>query len=298
MSLRAHRAVSLHWLLLVAVLGEICLFAGCTLFPGDIPVKSVSRNRPSLPPIRTTNDAIQLEVFLVDRPADDPLLGQTLWREVDQIAAIPAETREILHQNGFLIGHAGSSPPVAVQTLLGLVTDVSSNDSSDGKPMMGLRKRLPPGVETEVQASNPIEKCQIRIVDGAREKTCDYEQMRCMFRLKSARLRDGWVRIDFQPEIHHGELRARYTPTDESLTSTGFSGPGGWAYQSRQKVDARRAQQFSLTMNVGEIAIITASPDHADSLGARFFRRDDDGGMKQRLLIVRVADGGQPAGAY
>ncbi len=298
MSLRAHSAASRHWLPLLAVVWEICLFAGCSLFPGDISTKSVSLNRPSLPPIQTSNDAIQLEVFLVDRPADDPLLGPTLWREVDQIAAIPAETREILHQNGFLIGHAGSSPPVAVQSLLGLVTDVSSNDNSDGKPMVGLRKRLPPGIETEVQASNPIDKCQIKIVDGARVKTCDYEQMRCMFRLKSARLRDGWIRIDFQPEIHHGELRARYTPTDEALTSTGFSGQGGWAYQSRQKVDARRAQQFSLTMNVGEIAIITSSPDHPDSMGERFFRREDDGGMKQRLLIVRVADGGQSAGAY
>ena len=272
---------------LLAVLLGLCALGGCSLFPGGSGVKSVDLRRPSLPPIQTSHDAVQLEVFFVDRPADDPLLGQTLWREVDQIAAIPAETRELLQQNGFQIGHSGSSPPMAVQTLLGLVTDVGSNDNTSGKPMVGLRKRLPPGIESELQASDPIDRCQIKIVEGPRTKSHDYEQVRCMFRLKSARLRDGWIRIDFQPEIHHGEYRVRHTPTDE-----------GWTYQNRQNVDVRHAQQFSLTMNVGEIAIITAAPDHPDSMGERFFRRDDGGGRTQRLLILRVADGGKQSAAY
>lgn len=274
-----------QWLPVLAVLG-LCLTAGCSLFPAGLP-KRIQSNRAALPPLQAAHDAIQLEVFFVDRPADDPLLGQTLWREVDQIAAIPAETRELLSQNGFQIGHAGSNPPQAVQSLLGLVADISSSDSTTSKPMTGLRKCLPPGVETEIQASYPIEKCQIKVVEGHRTKTCDYEQVRCMFRLKSARLRDGWVRIDFQPEIHHGELRVRTTPTDD-----------GWAYQNRQHVDVRHAQQFSLTMNVGEIAIITAAADHPESMGDCFFRRADNGELKQRLLIVRVADGGKTASAY
>jgi hypothetical protein len=265
----------------------LCAMAGCSLFPYGPAATSIGLRRPSLPPIQTPHDSIQLEVFFVDRPADDPLLGQTLWREVDQIAAIPAETREVLQQNGFLIGHSGSSPPMAVQKLLGLVADASSSDSTNGKPMVGLRKRLPPGMETELQASDPVAHGQFKIVEGKRTKSYDYEQVRCMFRLKSARLRDGWVRIDFQPEIHHGEFRVRHTPTDE-----------GWVYQNRQNVDVRHAQQFSLTMNVGEIAIITAAPDHPDSMGDRFFRRDGDTGKKQRLLIVRIADGGKSSGAY
>ncbi len=295
MFLHVDNAAPRGWLPITAVVVGLCAFAGCSLFPGGGPAKSIELNRPSLPPIQTTNDAVQLEVFFVDRPADDPLLGPLLWREVDQIAAIPAETRELLQQNGFQIGHVGSSPPQAVQSLMGLVTDVGSNDNTSGKPMVGLRKRLPPGIETEVQASYPIDKCQIKIAEGQRTKTYDYDQVRCMFRLKSARLRDGWIRIDFQPEIHHGELRVRHTPTEEGLEQNLNL---GWAFQNRQKVDVRHAQQFSLTMNVGEIAIITAAPDHPESMGEWFFRRNDNGSMKQRLLIVRVADGGKPPGAY
>ena len=264
-----------------------CLVAGCALFPTGQIGESTRAKRLSLPPIQTSEDAIQLEVFFVDRPAEDPLLGSALWREVDQIAAIPAETREILTQNGFQVGHAGSSPPQAVQSLLGLVADINYSDRTTNKPMTGLRKRLPPGVETEIQASNPIEKCQIKIVEGQRSRAVDFEQVRCMFRLKSARLRDGWIRIDFQPEIHHGELRVRHTPTDD-----------GWAYQNRQEVDARLTQQFSLTMNVGEMAIITAASDHPDSMGDWFFRHQDNGERKQRLLIVRIADAGKSSAAY
>ena len=295
MSLHVDNAALRRGLPFVAVVLGLCAFGGCALFPGANPAKNMQLNRPSLPPIQTSYDAVQLEVFFVDRPADDPLLGPMLWREVDQIAAIPAETRELLHQNGFQIGHVGSSPPQSVQTLLGLVTDVSSNDDSSGKPMVGLRKRLPPGMETEVQASDPIEKCRFEIVDGQRAKSCEYEHVRCMFRLKSARLRDGWIRIDFQPEIHHGELRVRHTPTNDGPEHNSNL---GWAYQNRQKVDVRHAQQFSLTMNVGEIAIITAAPDHPESMGEWFFRRDGDDGLRQRVLIVRVADGGNGPGAY
>ena len=254
---------------------------GCSLFPtGDAVSKAESR-RLSLPPIRAAQNAIQLEVLFVERPADDPLLGPMLWREIDQIGAIPAETRELLQQNGFRVGHVGSSLPPTVQTLLGLVGAGDVGDNQNAKPLVGNRKILPPGIDTEVQTGEEREACQLKIVQGDRVKLHEYQFARSLFRMKSVRLQDGWVRIDFQPEIHHGENRVRHTPTDE-----------GWAYRSRQNVDARHAHQFSLTMNVGEMAIITAAPDQPETMGDLFFCRDDRGIKKQRVLIVRVADAG------
>jgi hypothetical protein len=271
--------------LLAFALG-ICVFAGCTLFRFGDGAQSIGVHRPTLPRIQTSSESIQLEIQFVDRVADDPLLGPTLWREVDQIAAIPSETREMLQQNGFQLGHVASSPPPAVQSLLGVGFDPNSGEGG-GKQKLGEWKFLPPGVEFELQATEPIEKCVVSIAEGQRSKSYEYEQVRFMFRVKSARLHDGWVRIDFQPEIHHGDLRDRYTPTDD-----------GWAYRSRQKVDARQAQQFSLTMNVGEFAIITAAPGHPDSMGERFFCRDESGTKRQRLLIVRVLDAGKSPDSY
>ena len=253
---------------------------GCSLFPTEDAVSKVESRRPMLPPIRAAQNAIQLEVLFVERPADDPLLGPMLWREIDQIAAIPAETRELLQQNGFRVGHVGSSLPPTVQTLLGLV-GAGESDNANSKPLVGNRKILPPGIDTEVQTSEERESCQLKIVQGDQVKLHEYQSARSLFRLKSARLQDGWVRIDFQPEIHYGDNRVRHTPTEE-----------GWAYRSRQNVDARHAHQFSLTMNVGEMAIITAAPDQPETMGDLFFCRDDHGIKRQRVLIVRVADAG------
>jgi hypothetical protein len=168
-----------------------------------------------------------------------------------------------------------------VQTLLGIVSMADVENNPSAKPLVGTRKSLPPGMDTEVQTGEERDSCQVRIVQGDQVNVHEYQFARSLFRMKSARLQDGWVRIDFQPEIHHGENRVRHTPTDE-----------GWAYRSRQNVDARHAHQFSLTMNVGEMAIITAVPDQPNSMGELFFCRDDNGIKKQRVLIVRVADAG------
>jgi len=274
-------AVSVGKLPWLVVALAVSLLTGCSLFPTDDAVSKVESRRPSLPPIRASQNAIQLEVLFVERPADDPLLGPLLWREVDQITAIPAETRELLQQNGFRVGHVGSSLPPTVQTLLGIVGKEDGGANANAKPLVGSRKSLPPGMDTEVQTGEERESCHVKIVQGDQVKLHEYQFARSLFRLKSARLQDGWVRIDFQPEIHHGENRVRHTPTDE-----------GWAYRSRQNVDARHAHQFSLTMNVGELALITAAPDQPESMGDLFFCRDDNGIKKQRVLIVRVADAG------
>ena len=94
MSPHVDHAAPRRWPPLLAVLLGLCALGGCSLFPGGSGVKSVDLRRPSLPPIQTSHDAVQLEVFFVDRPADDPLLGQTLWREVDQIAVFTRLQRQ------------------------------------------------------------------------------------------------------------------------------------------------------------------------------------------------------------
>lgn len=268
--------------LLVSALA-VSTLTGCSLFPAADTVSRVESHRPALPPIQAARNAIQLEVLFIERPADDPLLGAMLWREVDQIAAIPAETRDLLQQNGFRVGHVGSSLPPAVQTLLGLVNSGTGSNSSPmgSMPLIGSRKILPPGIDTEVQTGEERESCQLVVLQGGNAKRHEYQSVRSIFRMRSERLEDGWVRVDFQPEIHHGENRARHTATDE-----------GWAFRSRQNVDAKHAHQFSLTMNVGEMAIISAVPEQPESMGDFFFCRDDHGIKKQRVLIVRVADAG------
>ena len=74
----------------------------------------------------------------------------------------------------------------------------------------------------------------------APEKT--YDNVKSILRLTALRLQDGWARLEFAPEIHHGVERLRPIVTD-----------GRWQPRETQEIDAL-PQHFSLKLHVGEIA--------------------------------------------
>ena len=266
----------------------VSLFAvlGCSLFPKTETKTGNIVGRPVLPPIQASADSIQLEVFFLERPAEDHLLNSAIWKEVDQLGALPTETQEILSANGFRVGNVSSNPPPTVQKLLGMVSEIPIDSAESTKPLMGFSRYVPPGIETEIPTGVVHEQSEFEIREKNQVKKVVYDQASCVLRMKASRLQEGWVRIDFQPEIHHGEKKMRRVAADDD-----------WSLRMGQQVDVRVAQRFSLTMNVGERALITCTPDSEESLGNKFFCHDDDGMKKQRVLIVRVVDAGQQPAA-
>lgn len=266
----------------------ISLFAvlGCSLFPGT-KTTIQSSGRPVLPPIQAAPDSIQLEVFFIERPAEDHLLTMGIWKEVDQLGAINSETREILRENGIRVGNVSSNPPPSVQKLLGMVAEIPADSAENARPILGRRQFLAPGVETEIPTGIVHENAEFHLKEGNQLKTVAYENVRCVFRMKANRLQEGWVRIDFQPEIHYGDQQLRRTAAADD-----------WELRLSQKIDVRYAQRFSLKMNVGELAIITATSENEGSLGEGFFCHEDRGLKRQRILIVRIVDSGQSPASF
>ena len=248
----------------------------------------MSSGRPVLPPIQAVPDAIQLEVFFIERPQEDPLLSTGIWKDVDQIGAVPVtETRQVLRENGFRVGNASSHPPASVQKLLGMVAEIPVDSTDNSKPLMGRHQFLAPGVETEIPTGIIHDQCEFQFNEGGRIKTGVYEHVNCVLRMKASRLQEGWVRIDFQPEIHHGDNQIRRTAAGDE-----------WSLRMSQKIDVRVAQKFSMTMNIGELALITASPHDEGTLGDRFFCHEHQGMKRQRVLVVRVVDAGHPTAKF
>jgi len=261
--------------------------AGCQMFSRTETGDSLTAEKRSLlSPLRSAPDAIQLNVVLIDRRADDPLIGPLLWREMDQVGAVPVETQELLAQNGCLVGHAASKPPAPLLRLLGIVPEIDQDGSAGSQTaaptISGRTYSVRSGTETEVQISDSLPNCDVTLVETKRTRTEHFEQARCIFRLKTVRLQDGWVRVDFIPELHHGEMRLRQTATE-----------AGWALQSGQNVEKCVPQQFSVTLNVGESVVVSADANSEGTLGDVFFRRDMNGERRQRLLVVRLADMGR-----
>jgi hypothetical protein len=114
-------------------------------------------------------------------------------------------------------------------------------------------------------------------VDGAEPK--EFRDARFVFRVKAERDQDGWARIEFLPEIHHGEYRLRRVP-----------GGVGFQLRTSQDVYPLYSQRFSLMLNVGEMAVITTDGENSASVGGHFFLGDGANARVQRVLVVRLSN--------
>lgn len=256
------------------------LYGGCALLAESKP----DRHTAALPPVPAARDAIELEIIFVERAIDDPLIGPALWRELAEIGGVSADERAVLRQNGFRVGYASSQPPQSLQTVLGLATTQFAEEDS---LLSGRRLVMRSGAETEVlmnAAAYPA--CDVSIHAGERREQA-YRNALCKFRVKGTKLQDGWARIEFVPEIHYDEERARPQPAT-----------GGWELQYGRKVDPLTALRFSVDVSLGEFAVITAEGRDPTTLGQYFFRSDDPDAKTQRLLIVRLADLSKSAPVY
>ena len=100
--------------LLVLIAGWLAV-AGCS--PFDKP-QSLTQTANKLPAIQPPPGSMQLDMAYIEWPADDPQLGQQLWRHVDEVGPVDTETRTRLRQYGFRVGIVGTNPPVALQRML------------------------------------------------------------------------------------------------------------------------------------------------------------------------------------
>ncbi|WP_166824526.1 hypothetical protein [Thalassoroseus pseudoceratinae] len=262
----------------------VCLFPGCSLlnisqlFVGE---ESVDANHPEttlLKKMPVPPEVIVLEVVLIERPNHDPLLGETLWDELDEIASVDYETRQTLKRNGLRVGRSGANPPRALQTLLGDSPEIGTHDDGENR-LSGQCVMVPSGGESRVTASEVRMLRNVLIVGENEDRTETLENARCVFRIQPHRLQDGWARIEFLPELHHGEFTNRRTATEE-----------GWQWDTSQKIEKLYRQQFAVDLNVGEMVILTSTEGPEFDLGDNFFRGSGESKHLQRLLVVRLAE--------
>ncbi|HCO25904.1 hypothetical protein [Gimesia maris] len=237
-----------------------------------------------LPAIPVSHDAMQVEIVFIERPATDPLLGSTLWNEVDEIGAIELMDQENLNQNGLRVGHVSSVPPRALQTLLGLKSHLGGLSREDESLLLsGRRLMLRSGVPTDIQTSDFYPKCRLKLLTGddeEPEEVKEFEEARCVMRVKAHKVQDGWAKLEFTPEVHYGPQQLRRTPTNI-----------GWQLENRQNTSPFYNQKFEVTLNVGEMAIITATDGvKPNSAGHLFFRGEGSKADIQKILVVRLSN--------
>ena len=230
---------------------------------------------------KTNVSTIDLEVVTLHRPVGDPLLGDELWDEVDEITAlIDVDMQKSLSENGIRVGVVGNSYPRALEEILGLTTREKSAFDEEEDELSVRKFTVRSGGEAEVVCSlaKRIEGIRIPMMDGVKEQDFP-ENTHCILRVNPRSVQDGWIRMEVQPEIHHGEKTLR--PTGHST---------GWDQKVSQKIMPIFSQKFEVEMNVGEMVLITSVGDQANSLGQHFFRSEQESGDMQRLILIRFAN--------
>jgi hypothetical protein len=282
-------------LLRVGVVG-VCLLplgvVGCHLL--EKPLSLTRGKSRELPPLRASGDVVSLEIVFVDRPAGDALLGAPLWSHVDQMASLDSAARTMLRQNGIRAGVLGSHLPESLQKMLGLKSaapgaTTAVTDKSTG--LEGRRVSIPAGGTTVIHVSpfysTAAAEADVTIEQGTEKRTKHYGNLRCVFQLTARRLQDGWVQCEFLPQVHHGEKYLRPT-----------AGTEAWELDNSQQVDTFHPQRFSVQLNEGEMAVVTAEESTRGTLGEQFFRERSSAATIQRVLLVRLCDSGSPAPVF
>ena len=240
---------------------------GCALFPS---VADTPTNELALRPIVPPRDQISLEVWYVDRPIGDPLTGSALWREIDQISSIAVEDRVHLSEAGIRFGLAGSDLPTTLSSLL------NDRETSAVQRTSRLHVPLESGKPGELEVAS-LPQCRIRMPGQTSLEARSFSSVRCVFQVTAQRIQEGWVRVEFVPEIHHGDSRIRPHATDSD-----------WQMQQSQQVEPLYDQRFSLELNVGEHVVIGAVRDSFESVGQHFFRGGETEAGQERLIVLRV----------
>ncbi|WP_437206590.1 hypothetical protein [Planctomicrobium sp. SH664] len=259
--------LTMRCLLVCLVLGG----AGCPLWTADVGTQIVRKS--PLPPILAPREAIELEVYFVDRPIGDPLIGEGLWSSLIAISSVTPAVRESLTADGFRFALSPSRPPRPLQSLM----EMSRRGGTYARASVR-RYTVQTGQETLLVASEVPNGTPLVRRGSEGVQTVELNSGKCILRIQADRIEDGWSKLVMIPEIHHGEDMLRPQANDLD-----------WTYQQGQRKLTFHEDRLSAEVNTGEMLVIGLNPDSPDALASHFFRSDVSQGM-ERLVLIRVAD--------
>jgi len=215
-------------------------------------------------------EGVVVDVQVVERAADDPLLDEQLWEEVDE-QQVPPKVRAALEANGLRTGQIGGHLP---PTLANLVKEPAS------APWPGYHLQRRAGTPIYIQTSDKYSCCSLLVNQAGVVEGRDFDDAQCFLRLTPQLGSDGRVRLHMLPELFHGPVRTRHVPNEEQSE---------WQYQQRREGTAYEALGWTLTLAPGEFALVTGVEAGRSSVGHRFFTASTPQGAVRRLVVIRAS---------
>lgn len=239
-----------------------------------------------LRPLQMAPEVTVLEVFFVRCAVDDVRANETLWSDVDE-QPLPAEVRRALMRNGFRVGLIGNQIPSALSQLMeltdkpppsGALLESRSVNLEEAPKVVRRYLQVRPGKRQEIVVSGIYDELPVLLAEGGQLCGRTYQRAQALYGMKAFNERDGRVRVELTPELHHGEPTQRWVSSSGVLrVQTG---------RERRVFDDLAVQ---VTLAPGQMLVISRLPNRSGSVGHHFFSEKLEGPLEQKLLLLRVA---------
>lgn len=237
-----------------------------------------------------------MEIVWARFPANDPVLDDAAWRDIDETQIEPAVRKELVN-NGIRAGVISGSLPPAIDKVLhqgaspeqpkvsSATNSISTQKSQTAdlltEPIIhGRTRRLRRNERFEIQASEPYPSMPLLISNGAELTGHTYEQADAIYSLRVDPRPDRSSTIELTPEINHGTPRLRYTGGDDGVLRQS-------SLKEREVFDRLR---MSVKLAPGEMLVLMSMPDAGSRLGHYFHTVDTADGPQQKLILIRLAE--------
>jgi hypothetical protein len=219
----------------------------------------------------TGSDVVVLDHALLETPIGDTYINQELWTGTDEQFLSP-EVRTLLEENGLRLALVHGRPPNQLQTMLG----------SERYNRNGRQRRLRTSDPTVLDIGSLRDQCAFDLKLDSSNRTEKLQSALCQLQLLPTFGRENKVHLQFTPQMQHHD--ADRMPTLSPTSSLPL--------HNHRVTDAYAALRFAVDMTPNEYLVIGARFDKPKSLGFQFFVQPTGDRPVQRLLVLRVARGG------
>jgi hypothetical protein len=261
-----------------------CALAGCHAAFTAPPEAALDK---LLRPVTTSPESVRLEVFEARIPLDQDQQVESLWNQVDELC-LDADLRRRMLANGLRAGVVGGALPDELSKLLGLTADASEARENEVVTAASAVPRVTQRVmqlnrrdSKIIQVCDLREEAQILFNENDRVGGRTYRQVEGRYELRAESLRGQRVSVRLVPELHHGELRNRFS---------GDSDQGQFLITPSREREAFEQLAMAAELLPGEMLVVGCLPQAESSLGGVLHMASANGRTERKFLMVRLLE--------
>lgn len=239
-----------------------------------------------LRPVTTAPESVKLEVWEARVPPDQDRTVEALWQQVDE-QCLDANLRSRLLANGLRAGVLGGALPDQLADLLGLEGEMpKASEHRTITPAMATPRVTRRVVQVNrqehrtIQASAVQDEAVVLLSKDGRVGGKPFTQVEGRYELRAEAIAGQRVSVRLVPELHHGELRNRYSGSDSGILLMAPS-------RERQ---AFEELTIGAELGAGDALVMSCLPDSDSTLGGLLHTSSVGGLRERRFIIVRLLE--------